>query len=397
LKTGNIQNSFVAAALWFASNVSLFVGPALAQNAKPAGLATGEPSSHSNRITIEEYNRQLLDLNRNVSRQKSLPSAADYRIGPDDLLEISILEAGELNRDPRVSASGEISLSLIGTVHAEGLTTQELELVLEELLRRTYIKNPHVSVQVREMQSHPVAVFGAVKKPGVFQIRQPKSVVELLSMAEGLDVDAGDSVIVERTGDHAGKSVAGPLPGPPRGATASDSGILPSSAAFVSGAPGELDAASAPGEAASTNTIEIDLKKLLETGDPALNPLVFPGDVVKVPRAGLVYVVGEVRKPGGYQLKSNENISVLQAIALAEGVSGTSAASAARIIRTNEMTGKRQEIPIDLNKILAGKKADPMLLPRDIVFVPNSAARNALYRSVEAAISIGSGIAIYRR
>ena len=392
-----MEKYFVALGLLFTAGVSMLAGPALAQSTKTAGPATEQPTSRPYQESIEQYNRQLLDLSRNVSPQRSLPSAADYRIGPDDLLEVSILEAGELNREPRVSASGEISLSLIGAVHAEGLTTRELELVLEELLRRSYIKNPHVSVQVREMQSHPVAVFGAVKKPGVFQIRQPKSVVELLSMAEGLDVDAGDSVIVEHSGGNAGALTAGTLDGPTRGATGRDPGILPKGAAYVPVAAGKSDPANPPGDAALSNTVEIDLKKLLETGDPSLNALVYPGDVVKVPRAGLVYVVGEVKKPGGFQLKSNENISVLQAIALAEGTTQTSASASSRIIRTNETTGKRQEIPIDLHKILAGKKPDPMLKPRDIVFVPNSAARNALYRGVEAAIEVGSGIAIYRR
>jgi polysaccharide biosynthesis/export protein len=292
----------------------------------------------------------------------------DYRIGPDDQLDIKVFEAPELNHELRVSATGEISLALIGTVHAEGLTPQGLEFVIVDLLRRTFIKNPHVSVQVRDMQSHSVSVFGAVKKPGVFQIRQPKTVIELLSMAEGLDVGAGDSVIVEHRGGH--------------------------SAAPGTGA---SEANSSAGDSSSSTTVELDLKKLLETGDPSLNVLVYSGDVVKVPRAGLIYVVGEVKKPGGYELKSNENISVLQALALAEGLTLTSSSSLARIIRTDGVSGQRQEIPINLNKILAGKQTDPMLEARDIVFVPNSAARNAVYRGMEAAISIGTGVAIYRR
>ena len=118
---------------------------------------------------------------------------------------------------------------------------------------------------------------------------------------------------------------------------------------------------------------------------------------MKVPRAEVVYVVGEVAKPGGFQLKTNESVSVLQAIALAQGLTHTSASGRSRIIRTNPSTGQRKEIPIDLNKIIAGKIADPILEPRDIVFVPNSAGRSALYRGVEAAITIGSGVAIYRR
>jgi polysaccharide biosynthesis/export protein len=401
MRSANIRSSLGAAGVMFAAAMALLVSPARAQ--EPADLGTEQPSPHLYQQTTDEYNRRLAEFNRKLSPQKSLPYAEDYRIGPDDQLEINVLEAVELNREPRVSASGEISLALIGSVHAEGLTPRELELVLEELLRRTYIKNPHVSVQVREMQSHPVAVFGAVKKPGVFQVRQPKTVIELLSMAEGLDVDAGDSVIVEHhsgfsaptaTSDAEGQS------GASRAATSEGAETLPKDATFArenAGPADKLAPSETRGQAGSSNTVEIDLKKLLDTGDANLNVLVYPGDVVKVPRAGLVYVVGEVKKAGGFVLKSNENISVLQAIALAEGLTRTSSSSFARIIRTSEATGQRKEIPIDVNKILAGKKADPMLEPRDILFIPNSAARSALFRGMEAALSIGTGVAVYRR
>jgi polysaccharide export outer membrane protein len=107
--------------------------------------------------------------------------------------------------------------------------------------------------------------------------------------------------------------------------------------------------------------------------------------------------VGEVKKPGGFVLKTNENISVLQALALAEGPTRTSARSRVRIIRNDGITGARIEIPIDLGKILAGKLPDPILLPKDIVFVPNSAGRSVLYRGAEAAIGLGTGLAVYRR
>jgi polysaccharide export outer membrane protein len=116
-----------------------------------------------------------------------------------------------------------------------------------------------------------------------------------------------------------------------------------------------------------------------------------------VARAGVVYVVGEVRKPGGFVLKSNENISVLQALALAEGLTRTAAKSQSRIIRSDEQSGVRSEIPLNLGKILEGKAADPLLRPNDILFVPNSAGRLALYRGMEAALSITTGLIIWRR
>jgi polysaccharide export outer membrane protein len=151
------------------------------------------------------------------------------------------------------------------------------------------------------------------------------------------------------------------------------------------------------GGSVSRETLNINLKDLLNSPDSRTNVLIYPGDVIKVTPAGVVYVVGEVKKPGGFVLKTNENISVLQALALAEGPTRTSARSRVRIIRNDGTTGARIEIPIDLGKILAGKLPDPILLPKDIVFVPNSAGRSVLYRSAEAAIGLGTGMAIYRR
>ena len=122
-----------------------------------------------------------------------------------------------------------------------------------------------------------------------------------------------------------------------------------------------------------------------------------PGDIVKVTRAGIVYVIGEVKKPGGFLLRTNENISVLQALALAEGLTRTSAKGQTRILRTNPDTGKREELRVHLGDVLSGRAPDPVLQARDIVFVPNSAVKSALMRGSEAAISIVSGTLIYHR
>lgn len=361
--------------------------PTQAQNSTKPADVSGAPYQE----TTDDYNRRLADITRRMSPPADGVSVGDYRIGADDQLDISILEAPELDRAPRVSATGEISLALVGTVRAAGLTAQELEVVIAELLRRNYINEPHVSVQVRDIQSHPVSVFGAVKKPGVFQIRGAKTVVELLSMAEGLDVDAGDAVIIEHRGVR--DSVAAADRNPSTIDSLPNTGLPPSPGNSPEHSPPMSEAEPTASEP-STETV--DLKKLLATGDPRLNVMVYPGDVVKVPRAELVYVVGEVARPGGFELKSNENISILQAIALAQGLTHTSASSKARIIRTNAETGQRQEIPINLSKVLAGEIADPILEPRDIVFVPNSVSRTALYRSLDAALTIGAGVAVYR-
>jgi polysaccharide export outer membrane protein len=243
------------------------------------------------------------------------------------------------------------------------------------------MKDPHVSVFVREMQSHPVSVFGAVKKPGVFQIGTPKTLVEVLSMAEGLAEDAGDTVIVMRGA------------GLPDGAQLVRDGRLGETNPPVP----VMGASPAAGANTDGNVVETNLKNLLESGDPRYNVIVYPGDVVKVARAGVVYVEGEVKKPGGFMLKTNENISVLQAVAMAEGLTRTAAKNHVRIMRTDEATGERSEIPINIDKILAGGLADPLLHPKDIVFIPNSTGKAALYGSTQGIVGMIGGAAVYRQ
>jgi polysaccharide export outer membrane protein len=334
-----------------------------------------------------EINQVLQQAREDLPGSTTESKANESRMGPDDLLNITIFEAPELNSVARISANGEISLQLLGAVHAAGLTPRELESVLQELLRRTYVKDPHVGVFVQELQSHPVPVVGAVKMPGVFQIRGTKTVIEILSMAGGLADDAGDTVLIMHCPENA-KSGNPTGPCPTRAGIAS---VSPPSEMLAKIESPRLKAPEKSGEIE-----EIDLKKLLESADPALNVPVRPGDIIKVPRAGIVYVVGEVQKPGGFVLQNNENISVLQALALAQGPSHTSAISRARIIRTDPATGKRIEVPINLGRILSGKAPDTFLLSKDIVFVPNSAAKNVFYRGSEAALQTAAGVAIYR-
>jgi polysaccharide export outer membrane protein len=352
----------------------------------PQSASQKQNTSQTNLKTAQDWNRRLKEL---LDSNPSAPavSAREYRIGPEDVLNINIFEAQELNREVRVSAGGDISLPLLGSVRAAGLTPRELEFVLQELLHRTYMKDPHVSVFVREMQSHPVSVMGAVRRPGVFQIRGSKTLLEVLSLAEGLADDAGETAIILR---GAALSTE-PEPATDRSAATDQ----PSS-----GAQNTVDAkAVASGlngdRSIPENAVQVNLKDLLESDDSRSNPLVHPGDIVKVTRAGVVYVIGEVRRPGGFALKSNEKISVLQALALSEGLTRTAAKAEARIIRTDQQSGERKETPIDLGKILAGKAPDPVLDPKDIIFVPNSAAKTTLNRGVEVAAQMLTGLLIF--
>jgi len=327
-----------------------------AANAQMRSSSEGRSQAHPNGQPV--YLPASSEIPAENSSGPAQLQIVESRLGPDDLLDISVFEAPELNRTVRVSATGGISLELLGPVQASGLTPRELEFVLQEELRRTFMKDPHVGVFVRELESRSVSVVGAVKKSGVFQVRGTKTVIEMISLAEGLADDAGDTALIMR-----GAGFSGP---------------------------------DAPEKARNGKIEQINLKALMESKDSALNVAVYSGDIVKVTSAEVVYVVGEVHKPGGYVLKNNQNISLLQALALAEGLTRTSATSQARIIRRNEETGQHVEIPVDLGKILSNKSPDLELQPKDILFIPNSAAKSAFYRAAEAAISTATGAAIYK-
>lgn len=367
-------------ALYFSLFLSAsFAMQTWAQSASSAPQSV--PVGNSENETSRDYNQKLQQLVRQYDAQSanSSLSTQDYRVGTQDLLQISVYGAPDLSGEARVTADGLVTLPLIGSVPAAGMTIAQLDSELDGRLRETYMKDPHVDVFVKEMQSHSVSVFGAVEKPGVFQLATPKPLIEVLSMAEGLADDAGDTVILMRR-NSAPDSAARLARNADPEATQNAKNV----------------SSSKPDMASATNPIEINLNNLLNTGDPRYNVLVYPGDVIKVTRAGVVYVIGEVNKPGGYVLKNNENISVLQAIALSEGETHTAAGNHARIIRTNSLTGERTEFAINLKKILAGRAPDPQLQAKDILFVPNSAGKAALYRSTDGILATVGGAAVYR-
>jgi polysaccharide biosynthesis/export protein len=336
----------------------------------PAATVGSLPAeqSRTDSTAAEDVNRRLQELSL-LASSPGTGSLQDYRIGASDLLAINVFEAHELSGPVRVSAGGEITLPLIGVVSAGNLTPRELELVLQELLRRNFIKDPHVSVQVTEMESHAVSVMGAVNKPGVLQIRGSRSLLEVLAMAEGLAPDAGSTVQVVRK----------PIPDRKQAQTVMQVADISRSASL----PDPDEGTPVPMKA---DFLEIDLKDLLESDDARHNVLIYPGDTVTVRSAGLVYVVGEVRKPGGFPLRSKERLTVLQALALGEGLTPLAAKGDALIIRTGQ-DGQRSKIPVDLGRVLKAKATDISLQERDILFVPGSTTK---------AIARGSADAVFR-
>jgi len=294
------------------------------------------------------------------------PASAEpeYLISPDDVLEVYVLDVPELSRAYEVSATGKVTLPLLAApVAAAGLTLEQFsQLVRARLREEGFVSDPRVSTSVRESRMHAVAITGAVRKPQVYRVLGRTTLLDMLSQAEGVAEEAGTVAIVRR-------------------------GQIAVSA---------LQAGSV--QAQVPRTVSVDLERLLGSGDTAANIDIYPGDRIVVPRAGIVYVVGAVNRPGGFPLKTGrQSITVLQALALAEDLKTTAVRGKAVIIHGDPAApGGRRQLPIDLKKLLAGKSPDPPLVAEDILFVPDSSSRRALKRGAEAALQMATGLAIYR-
>src|SRR6267142_2541366 len=286
-----------------------------------------------------------------------------YLLGPDDQLEISGPELSELaNKPVRIDGDGDIQAPLVGRVHVSGLTVQQTEQELNKLLS-TYIRDPQVVVNVAEVRSQPVSILGAVNTPGVHQVRGRKTLLEMLALAGGIRSDAGYSVRITRQLEWC----CIPLP------------------------------KTAPDASGRFSVAELNLKKIMEAKNPEENIQIFPHDVISVPKAEMVYVIGEVKRSGGFVLGEHQSISVLQVLSLAEGLNTTADARHARILRLNRDADKREEMAVDVKDVLNGKKADVALRGDDILFIPGSTGKKAALRGIEAAIQTGTGMAIWRR
>ena len=298
-------------------------------------------------------------------------------IGVGDLLHIDVFDVPELSRDVRVSDTGDIGYPLIpGKIKAAGLSHFQLEEEMQQLLvENGLVSHPQVTVFVREQTSQPISIVGAVMHPMVYQVVRPTTLLEVLAMAGGIAETAGSEIKVTRK-------------------RASDEPGLKTTSASMSQSDGGSDTRSDGDQ----EIITIRLQDLLESGNAVYNIPVYGGDVITVPSAGMVYVMGAgIAQPGGYVLASHgEQITVLKAVALAHGLNGFAKADDSVIMRNNPATGQRDTIPVRIKKMEDRKADDVVMKPNDILYIPNSAGKKALARGAEAAIGIGTGVAIYR-
>jgi len=298
-----------------------------------------------------------------VSSTGQTSGSDEYVINPEDLLEVYVYDVPELSREYVVNSAGNVTVPLLPKpVPAAGLSPDQFARGLEQSFRQAgSLSRPQITVTVKQSRRSVVTVEGAVKTPQAVQVIGRSRLTAVLSQCGGLADDAGSFVTVTR-------GTAAPRDSPqPTG-----------------------------------SVVSVELKKLMNGNDSTSQFEVWPGDRVSIDRAGVFYVLGEVNRPGGFNLKSaDEQLTALQALAIAGDVTSVAKKGKAVIIRKDASApGGRHEVPIDVNGILGGKSPDPVLQANDILYVPASGGKKAMRAVTQTATTIAGSAgtaAIYRR
>jgi polysaccharide biosynthesis/export protein len=266
--------------------------------------------------------------------------AVPVQIAPGDLLEISVFDVPEMTQQVRVGADGKAQLALLGNYPLAGLTGQQAaEAIARELRDRNFLVRPQVNVLIKESTNQSVSIVGEVQHPGIYPIAGPRTVLDVISLAGGLTTYADTKLTVKhRSSDE--------------------------------------------------NSVTVALKNDDAKTSLAVDVQVYPGDLVVVPRAGIVYVLGEVARPGGFVMQDNGKITVLQALAQAGSARGNAAPNNAVLL--HKVGDEYVSTPLHLAKISRGQEHDFELHANDIVFVPNSKLKDALHSTQSIATTVGT-------
>jgi len=286
----------------------------------------------------------------------SAPAIEDYKIGPADVLSVSVSDAPEFGGRFRVTDSGSIEIPGVSEpIRAEGRSTIELaHSIRDALVDAKQLRDPHVGVFVDEYHGRTVTILGAVMKPSVYPLQRRTSVLEAISFAGGTLPNSGNTVTIVRGG------------------------------------------ASAEATGTAIGSVQIlQMSDLVSGKDLAVNVEVKNGDVISVSSAQLVYVVGAVVKPGGYTMSDpSSGVSVVQAVALASGLKSV-ASRHGLVVRQSTSDRSRTEIPVDIGEMMAGKSTDVVMAPNDILYIPTSGARMSLKVMGDVAMAAANGVAFY--
>lgn len=380
------------------------------------------PSLRSQELTVSGTQQQTNDRIKELT-SNSKPVVHDYMIGDGDLLSISVFDVPELSRDVRVSQTGKISIPLVPVrLEVTGLSELQAEQKIAEVLESNgLVSHAEVGVVVKEHKSKPITIVGAVAHPMVYEADRPVNLLEAIAAAGGVSNDAGDTVIVTRAhsatlveipnatslgpNEPPGSGEPADLSPPVNAASAATQGNNPTPGTSF---PSAEEMAKNPAPSANTNplaasdqkppsgnNITVNLDQLVETGDMRNNIPLEGGDVVTVPHAGIVYVMGAVNRPGGFIIANDRTqLTVLKVLALAGGLTKIAKASHTYIIR-QDAQGKQTGTEIDLKKILHRQAEDVPLHPADILYVPDDMVKSVALQAIALAVALGSSVAIY--
>jgi polysaccharide export outer membrane protein len=306
------------------------------------GTAGNEEPDNSNRTPPSRNPAPGVDSAYSRDAFSTTMTGARVVLGPGDQLEVSVFDTPELTQRVRVNSEGKISLALIGEIDVRGMAPDKLEqLITRKLVDGNFMKDPQVSVFVMEYAGQMTYVTGEVTRPGAYPLLRSHRLQDLISVAGGLNSRASNTVTIVR-----GNDAAHPL------------------------------------------QVDLSNKDAIQA-----NPEVLPGDSITVNQAGIVYVLGDVNRPGGFMLDRRTTLSVVQAVALAEGTKTSAALTKAILVRTTE--GKRQETPLNLKMIMKSQNPDLLLQTGDIVYVPGSLMRGMGKTSIEVLESSAGLAAVY--
>lgn len=278
--------------------------------------------------------------------QQDAVKAPKLAIGPGDVLDVEVFDTPELSTaTARVSQTGQVSLPVLGTVEIAGLSADQAARQIESDLRaHGILLDPHVTVSVVEYATQGATLLGEVKMPGVYPTFGNRRLLDMIALAGGLAPSAGKDVTIAHRSDPQ----------------------HPENIALVQNA---------------------------QALGSQQNPVIFPGDTIVVGKAGIIYVLGSVTKPGGFLIDNNEHISLMQALTLAGGWSQTAALSKARLIR--KVPEGHKELMLDLKHVLNGQQADVSVENGDILYIPTSLGKTLAYRGMEAVITAAQTAVVY--
>jgi polysaccharide biosynthesis/export protein len=369
--------------------VPVFIGVAFGQATRvqpqyqqnpPQGGQPGQPAQAGQSIPGQN---PAQNPNAQLPAPPAAPRGGDLVLGPGDVLQIQVADEQDLDGKYLVSDSGEITVPTVPQpIHATGLNTTQLAAAIGKGLKEAKIlQQPVVSVYVEEYHSHTVTVVGAVVRPGLYPIETHTTVLDVISEAGGLLPNAGNAVTVAKAGSPTAESLTATKPqasppGQANAATMQNASLEKSTPVLT-----------------SRDTIKLDFSKLTTGKDPSLNIEVKAGDVVSVGTAPVIYIVGAVMKPGAFAVQNDRSqITVLQALALVEGMTPVASPGHAVIVRNSGEVKERKEIPIDISKVQKGKGNDQYLEANDILFIPESGMKKTLGGIGRAAVSAASGV-----